>query len=69
MKINRTEKSQILNESGKKVEFDLKSDFKIEIFCESMKEYFHKINEAAKGRYELDDYDKQVISLAMDQYA
>lgn len=44
------------------------SDISIDIFCESMSEYLQKLNAASIGRYELDDYDMSVISIAMDQY-
>ena len=43
-------------------------DITIDIFCESMNEYLQKLNEASFGRYELDDYDMHVISIAMDHY-
>lgn len=43
-------------------------DISIDIFCESMVDYLEKLNAASAGRYELDDYDMQVISIAMDQY-
>ena len=43
-------------------------DITIDIFCESMSEYLKKLNAASIGRYELDDYDMSVISIAMDQY-
>ena len=44
-------------------------DIWIDIFCESMVDYLQKLDNAAKGRYELDDYDLQVINIAMDQFA
>ena len=43
-------------------------DITIDIFSESMSEYLQKLNAASIGRYELDDYDMHVISIAMDQY-
>ena len=42
-------------------------DITIDIFCESMNDYIKKIDAALKGRYELDDYDMQVISIAISQ--
>lgn len=44
-------------------------DITIDIFSESMTQYLHKLNAASKGRYELDDYDMQVLAIAMEQYA
>ena len=44
-------------------------DVVIDIFQESMTDYLDKLNAASKGRYELDDYDMQVLSVALDQYA
>ena len=44
------------------------ADITIDIFCESMSEYLQKLNAASTGRYELDDYDMSVISIAMGQY-
>jgi hypothetical protein len=44
-------------------------DIVIDIFKESLNEYVRKLNAAAKGKYELDDYDMQVIAVAMDQFA
>lgn len=41
----------------------------IDIFRERMSDYLRKVKAAAKGSYELDDYDLQVITVAMDQYA
>ena len=48
---------------------NLTKDMTIDIFSESMTQYLQKLNAAADGRYELDDYDMQVIAIAMDQYA
>ena len=48
---------------------NLTKDITIDIFSESMTQYLQKLNAAADGRYELDDYDMQVIAIAMDQYA
>ena len=48
---------------------NLTKDINIDIFSESMTQYLQKLNAAADGRYELDDYDMQVIAIAMDQYA
>ncbi len=39
----------------------------IDIFGENTTEYLQKLTAAMKGRYELDDYDLQVISIAMEQ--
>lgn len=44
-------------------------DICIDIFGESMTEYLQKLNAASLGRYELDDYDMQVLAIAMEQYA
>ena len=44
-------------------------DISIDIFCKSMSDYIQKLDAASKGRYELDDYDLQVINIAMDQFA
>ena len=44
-------------------------DISIDIFGESMTDYIQKLNAASAGRYELDDYDMQVIAIAMEQYA
>ena len=54
-----------LNKQTKRAEA---KDITIDIFCESMSEYLQKLNAASKGRYELDDYDMCVISIAMEQY-
>lgn len=42
-------------------------DITIDIFCESMNDYLKKLDAALKGCYELDDYDMQVISIAISQ--
>ena len=42
-------------------------DITIDIFCESMNDYIKKLDAALKGCYELDDYDMQVISIAISQ--
>ena len=42
-------------------------DIIIDIFCESMNDYIKKIDAALNGRYELDNYDMQVISIAISQ--
>jgi hypothetical protein len=47
----------------------LTEDITIDIFCESMTEYLQKLNAASVGRYELDDYDLKVLSIAMEQFA
>ena len=44
-------------------------DITIDIFSESMTQYLQKLNAASEGRYELDNYDMQVLAIAMDQYA
>lgn len=44
-------------------------DIKIDIFSESMTKYLQKLNAASEGHYELDNYDMQVLSIAMEQYA
>jgi hypothetical protein len=41
----------------------------IDIFRERMSDYLRKIKAASRGSYELDDYDLQVITVAMEQYA
>lgn len=41
----------------------------IDIFGENATDYLQKLTAASKGRYELDDYDHQVISLAMEQFS
>jgi hypothetical protein len=41
----------------------------IDIFSESMTEYLQKLNKASAGRYELDDYDLQVLAIALEQFA
>lgn len=41
---------------------------RIPIFNESAKEYQQKLKAAKSGKYELDDYDKKVISILMDQF-
>ena len=46
-----------------------KEDIKIDIFGESIAEYVQKLNKASKGRYELDNYDQQVLAIAMEQFA
>ena len=43
-------------------------DIIIDIFSESMTKYVQKLNAASEGRYELDDYDMQVLAIAMEQY-
>lgn len=69
MNINVIEQDQIeyknLNNITKRAESE---DISIDIFCESMTDYLQKLNAASKGKYELDDYDMQVISIALDQY-
>lgn len=55
-----------LNKSNSKSHTE---DIIIDIFSESMAQYLQKLNAAADGHYELDDYDMQVISIAMEQYA
>lgn len=47
----------------------LTEDIMIDIFSESMTEYLQKLNKASAGRYELDDYDLQVLAIAMEQFA
>jgi len=47
----------------------LTEDIMIDIFSESMTEYLQKLNKASAGRYELDDYDMQVLAIAMEQFA
>lgn len=47
----------------------LTEDIMIDIFSESMTEYLQKLNKASAGRYELDDYDLQVLEIAMEQFA
>ena len=44
-------------------------DITIDIFSESMTEYLQKLDKASVGRYELDDYDMQVLEIAMEQFA
>jgi hypothetical protein len=44
-------------------------DIMIDIFSESMTEYLQKLNKASAGRYELDDYDLQVLAIALEQFA
>ena len=46
-----------------------KEDIKIDIFGESIAEYVQKLNKASTGRYELDNYDRQVLIIAMEQFA
>jgi len=48
---------------------DRSDDVTIAIFSESLNDYVAKLNRAAQGRYELDDYDMQVIAVAMEQFA
>ena len=47
---------------------NLTEDITVDIFSESMTHYLQKLNAAADGRYELDNYDKQVIAIALEQY-
>ena len=47
----------------------LTEDITIDIFSESMMQYLQKLNAASEGRYELDDYDLQVLAIVMEQYA
>lgn len=46
-----------------------KEDITIDIFGESIAEYVQKLNKASTGRYELDNYDRQVLAIAMEQFA
>lgn len=41
-------------------------DILVDIFCESMDIYLQKLNNTFAGRYELDDYDAQVLSIVME---
>jgi len=58
-------------------DFDLKyllcitrvNDVAIDIFRESMYEYTSKLIRATDGRYDLDEYDKQVILIALGQFS
>lgn len=43
-------------------------DIAIDIFCESMTDYLKKLNAVATGCYELDNYDLQVIGIAIEQF-
>lgn len=58
-----------VNRAGlnKQVEINTE-DIIIDIFSESMTKYVQKLNAASRGRYELDDYDMQVLAIAMEQY-
>jgi len=47
----------------------LTDDITIDIFGESIAEYVQKLNKASAGRYELDNYDRQVLAIAMEQFA
>lgn len=69
MKTKKIEEYQVDAENGEKIKHSNMGDFMIDIFYESMTDYLHKLNEAAEGRYELDDYDMQVLAIVMDQYA
>lgn len=52
---------------NKRTERAKPEDITIDIFCESMNDYLKKLDAALEGRYELDDYDMQVISIAISQ--
>jgi hypothetical protein len=69
MKIQRVDpirnKPNIMNKLQRHAKTE---DLSIDIFSESLTDYLQKLNAASKGRYELDDYDMHVISIAMDQY-
>ena len=52
---------------NKRTERAKPKDITIDIFCESMNDYIKKIDAALNGRYELDNYDMQVISIAISQ--
>lgn len=41
----------------------------IDVFGENATDYLRKLTAASKGRYELDNYDLQVISIAMEQFS
>ena len=43
-------------------------DITIDIFHEDLMVYLQKLLDANIGRYELDNYDWQVINIAMDQF-
>jgi len=58
-----------MNNHHKSYRNTLTEDITIDIFSESMSQYVQKLNAAADGRYELDNYDMQVLSIAMEQYA
>lgn len=69
MNTNNFEQDHISSKSIKmNIDHDGAGDVTIDIFCESMNDYLKKLNAALAGRYELDDYDMQVISVAMSQW-
>jgi hypothetical protein len=59
----------IRNNAAQDHNITLTEDIMIDIFSESMMEYLQKLNKASAGRYELDDYDMQVLAIAMEQFA
>jgi hypothetical protein len=69
MKKGKIKKYLIYVKSGNKLNGWQKEEFIIDIFGESINEYLKKLNAVAEGRYELDDYDRQVLNIVMEQYA
>ena len=67
MKKEKSEQNSIVVKARNKLNGWHMTDFIIDIFGESISEYLKKLNAVAEGRYELDDYDMQVLTIAMEQ--
>ncbi len=67
MKTMTTQYKQAIESLEKNKISNFMEDVSIDIFHENIAEYLHKLKAASLGRYELDDYDLQVISIALEQ--